>query len=77
MLEWVCGVADRIESEAQFDPDYMKWADKQVCLAESYERLLSRLDPVDRELILSYTEAREGMLYRLAQLAWRYGRSHR
>ena len=77
MLEWVFRVADRVESEARLDPDYIEWANKQACLVESYESLLSRLDPVDRELIHSYTEAREGMLYRLAQLAWRYGKSHR
>lgn len=77
MLEWVCGVADQVEAEARLDPDYMEWAAQQAKLVQPYGSLLARLDPADRELILSYTEAREGMLYRLAQLAWRYGSSHR
>ena len=77
VLEWVLGVAEQIEAQAKCDPDYMEWADQQTRLADAYENLLSRLDPTDRELILSYTEAREGMLYRLAQLAWQFGKSHR
>ena len=77
MLEWVFGVAEQIEGQAKSDPDYMEWADQQARLAEAYESLLSRLDPGDRELLLCYTEAREGMLYRLAQLAWQYGKTHR
>jgi len=77
MLEWVMGVAEQIEGQARSDPDYMEWADQQARLAEAYEGLLARLDPEDRELILCYTEAREGMLYRLAQLAWRFGKTRR
>lgn len=77
MLEWVLGVAERIEEQARLDQDYKEWAEKQAQLVGAYDDLLSRLDPGDRELILDYTEAREGMLYRLAQLAWRYGKTEK
>lgn len=76
MLEWVNSVVDRVEAEAKRDPDYLEWVGRQSELVEAYDALLERLEPGDRELILDYAEAREGMLYRMAQLAWRYGREH-
>ena len=76
MLAWVYGVAEKIEEEAQRDADYCTLARRQAELAPQYEEILARMDPQERETLLDHILVREEMLYRMAQLAWKYGTQH-
>lgn len=73
MLAWVYGVAEKIEEEARRDAEYCTLARRQVELAPQYEEILARMDPQERETLLEHILLREEMLYRMAQLAWKYG----
>ena len=76
MLAWVYGVAEKIEEEARRDADYCTLARRQAELAPQYEKILARMDPQERETLLDHILVREEMLYRMAQLAWKYGTQH-
>ena len=73
MLAWVYGVADRVEEEARRDAEYVALARRQVELAPQYDAILAGMDPQEREILLEHILVREEMLYRMAQLAWKYG----
>ena len=74
MLEWVYRAADAVDYVAKHDPEYQELARQQRELAGDYEALLARLTPVDRELLLEYTDVMGNLQYRLAQLAYFYGK---
>ena len=76
MLAWVYGVAEKIEEEARRDAEYCTLARRQAELAPQYEAMLARMDPQERETLLDHILVREEMLYRMAQLAWKYGTQH-
>ena len=73
MLAWVYGVAEKVEEEARRDEEYRTLARRQAELAPQYEEILARMDPQERETLLDHILVREEMLYRMAQLAWKYG----
>ena len=76
MLAWVYGMAEKIEEEARRDAEYCALARRQAELAPQYEEILARMDPQERETLLDHILVREEMLYRMAQLAWKYGTQH-
>ncbi len=76
MLEWVLGIADRVDEMVKTDPEYQTLAQQRKALEPEYEALLERMPPEDRELLLSYMDVVGNMYYRTSQFAWLYGKLH-
>jgi hypothetical protein len=74
MRQWLEFGSQKVGILLQSDPDYQRLSQKMAAIQDSYEALLARLSPDDRELIRSYHIIAKDLETLRTVTAWYCGR---